>query len=210
MRAVRIVLLSAALGIGPRALSDQSLAYVPASLQSRQLGTLEVPDPPSEGVVRLVGPSPAGTLPPKEPRRVMRIELPAADPVDASQLACTPAGVPKIPGNARWPDASGRIEVGGLPAGEPERDAGARNPWELRIRPRRSASNTVFTCGAIIVGGLGGPVAIVNGRIVRGGDVLGRFSVACIARDAAVLELDGSEFVVPRGKTTTIATLESR
>jgi hypothetical protein len=79
-----------------------------------------------------------------------------------------------------------------------------RNPWEVRIRPKSAGKDAVFLCGGIVSGGDGGPVAFLNGRVVRKGDAVGKFSVARVLASGVLLEVDGSYYVVPCGRRTTI------
>ena len=55
-----------------------------------------------------------------------------------------------------------------------------------------------------ITGGGGGPVAILNGRIVQQGDSVGEFTVAGVLANGVLLVRNASYFVIPRGRHTTI------
>jgi len=82
--------------------------------------------------------------------------------------------------------------------------AGIRNPWEVRSGKKPVAKEILFECGGVVTGGEGGPVAIVNGRITRRGDLLGEFTVAGILPCGVMLERNGSFIVIPRGRPTEV------
>jgi hypothetical protein len=159
---------------------------------------------PSDDAVRLVGT--LGAIPPAaaEPRRVVAVDL--GLPLVAGDAGSAPA-VPvadDIPEGARWPDASGRIEAAAPEPGGAREKAGIRNPWEVRVHPVAAGSDAVFLYAGIIAGGEGGPLAFVNGRAVRTGDELGKFTVARIASSTVLLERAGAYYVLPRGRRTTV------
>ena len=89
-----------------------------------------------------------------------------------------------------------------IPSGESK----LRNPWDMRGHPRPAVSETLFLCGGIVAGGAGGPVGLLNGRVVKRGDSLGAFSVAGILSSGVLLERGGTFFVAPLGKRTVIST----
>ena len=185
--------------------AEPGWAFVPASRDAHASGAVAGPWSPSDDVVALVGariPDRAATA---EPRRVVAVDLAIPQEAgDASKPAPAPAG-DAIPEGARWPDASGRIDGAAQGPGEPREKAGIRNPWEVRIHAKAAGSDAVFLYAGIITGGEGGPMAFVNGRAVRAGDALGKFTVARIASSTVLLERAGSYFVLPRGRRTTVA-----
>jgi hypothetical protein len=67
---------------------------------------------------------------------------------------------------------------------------------------------TAFLCGGIVAGGEGGPIAIVNGHVVRQGDTLGHFGVARVIADGVLLQRGGSYFVIPLGRRTIVSTTD--
>jgi hypothetical protein len=75
----------------------------------------------------------------------------------------------------------------------------------VRVQPKAVANDTEFFCGGTIAGGDNGPIAFLNGRVVRKGDLLGTFSVARIVAAGVLLERGGSSFMLPRGRRITIA-----
>jgi hypothetical protein len=78
----------------------------------------------------------------------------------------------------------------------------------VRTHAKSSSEDSVFLCGGFVVGGEGGPVAILNGRLVKRGSTLGGFAVSGISAVGVVLERNGSFFVLPFGRRTSIATVE--
>lgn len=114
------------------------------------------------------------------------------------------SNVAEIPSDAIWPNADGTINSfprnGGALAGV----AQSRNPWERRVAKRPHEETAIFSCGGAIVGGSGGNIAILNGRIVRRSDIVGEFRVATILAAGVVLDRNGSLFVIPLGRRVTI------
>lgn len=200
----RALLLIAVLGIPAASRAETDWTYVPASRDSRAAGSVELPYAPSEGAIRLVGVRPADRAPSGEPRKVFTIEIPDTEPL---RLEATPGKEQEteaIPEGAHWPDASGMIAAAPADAAGQQGDVRIRNPWEVRVRARSAGKDAVFLCGGIICGGEGGPVAFLNGRVVRKGDTLGKFGVARVLAAGVLLERDGSYYVLPRGRRTTI------
>lgn len=156
------------------------------------------PDPGEFEVIRLVGVHGSRGDAAGPPARVFTVEIGAAE----GGAAGIPPGQ-AIPADARWPDANDRIDAG--PAGDPSRagPAGTRNPWEVRL-PRMGVE-TVFACGGVIDAGMGGAVAILNGRVARRGDSFGGFGVAVVVAAGVVLERNGVFFVIPRGRRATLS-----
>jgi hypothetical protein len=68
--------------------------------------------------------------------------------------------------------------------------------------------DTVFLCGGIVAGGDAGPIAILNGHVVRQGDAMGRFGVYRVFAAGVVLERNGTFYVIPRGTRTTITAVD--
>jgi hypothetical protein len=199
-------LLLFSIGIVLTTFGEPRWSDIPASPTAMTLDTIEVPDAPTEAVVTLVGPGPAHIATSAAPLRVFSVDL--AFPKDAA-IDEPPAPAPGIllaPEGARWPDASGRIAVDPPPRA-PSSEAKLRNPWEMRGRPGPAIGESQFQCGGIVAGGPGGPIGLLNGRIVKRGDSLGAFSVAGILAAGVLLQRGGTYFVVPLGKRTLIATL---
>ena len=166
--------------------------------------SIPVPGPLSGAVVRLVGP--AGPPPVVEglkpvvgfDYRSLFGDFQSGEDADPERIE------PAIPPDALWPDGENVVLLlrpssqGGLAA------SGLRNPWEIRRVRKASLSDLPIDCGGIIVGGHGGPAAIVNGRIVRRGDRVESFNVAAIRRAEVLLEENGVVVVLPRGRTVMI------
>jgi hypothetical protein len=177
--------------------------YVPASVASRTWGAFDVAGAPNEGVVSLVRASPTTKTEEVSPPRVFAVDIPL---LQEEPGIAAPSGKPAdctVPAGARWPDSHDRIA--GPTVGQV---AGIRNPWEVRIHASPVSTDTLIACGGILTGGDGGPVCILNGRVVKPGDSVGKFSVAGILADGVLLAKGGSTFVIPRGTRTTIATFD--
>jgi hypothetical protein len=202
------VLLLVALSAAAQAQCEPAWAYVPSSLETRGLGTIAVPYAPTEAAVTLVGTHPEGAVAAVPLGRVYAVDIDSHQAVytDTGPQATAPGSA--VPEGALWPDASGRIvAIVSDPAG-PSRASGIRNPWEVRVRPRPAGNDTVFACGGIVVGGEGGPVALLNGSVVKKGDALGKFRVAGVLSGSVLLGKGGILFVIPLGKSITVSTVD--
>jgi hypothetical protein len=202
VKTVQLALIIGTIGTMSPARCESAWTYVPASHDGRALDSYSVAEVPTDKVVTVVG---AGNRSPRrgmEPLRVFALEFPAPSGV-VREHAPLVASRDEYPEGARWPDASGRIAA--PPSFPNDHSRGLRNPWEVRVHAGPAGGDTVFLCGGIVVGGDGGPIAIVNGRVVRKGDALGRFAVARVLPAGVVLERNGAYFVIPRGKRTAIS-----
>ncbi len=199
-----LMLGAAAVATGGYPSGEGALAFVAAANDSPAVGTLALPLSLDDSVVRLVATrSLAG---PSSPRagRVQSVSIPVPEsPPPATDAPPRMAETP-FPPEARWPDSRGRIS---LPSAEAAA-SGAEvmsNPWVVRIARKLLERQTVFECGGSIIGGEGGPVAILNGRNVRPGDSLGEFRVVQIQAQGVVFERGGSFFVIPGGRRATVS-----
>lgn len=194
MRVPVLMVLLMAAPAGGGAPIVRNWAYIPASRENPSLGVVEVPRPLDETAIRLVG------TPADGPEGA-----PPASPVLALAVGAWkgPGGtLSKFPPDARWPGADGRIVLQGpLPAAHA---SGLRNPWEIRAARPAAERETAIECGGTIIGGDGGPVAIVNGRPARRGDSLGDFRVVKIRPEGILLERQGAFIVVPSGRRATV------
>lgn len=205
MSPAKSLMFLAALCIATRVLGESGWAYVPHSLDERSIGAFAVPETPTEAAVSFIGTSPARLDPTPEMRRVLAVDVAVGQndgrpPGESASYA--------IPDGARWPDSSGRIVAVLLEPGGSQRNAGIRNPWEIRVRSKPVGNDTVFICGGIVVGGEAGPIAILNGHVVRRGDALGKFRVVNVLADGVLLGRSGLFFVLPLGRSTTVATVD--
>ncbi len=180
-------------------------AVVPASPDARSMASLSVPDAPTEAVVRLVGDASTPALPAPDPRPVLVVDVSDRQARRTDDEPLEKASSRGLPDGVRWPDSAGRI-VAVLPE-EGVSPTAMRNPWEIRTRPKQPGNESVFACGGIVAGGAGGPIAFVNGHVVRPGDALGKFRVACILREGVVLGREGLLLVLPVGQRTTVSTI---
>jgi hypothetical protein len=202
------ILLLVSLAFAARALAEPAWAYVPSSLETRRLEAIAVPSAPTEAAVTLVGARPASGESAGELKRVYAVDIDsrkAADDDGRPQAASTASAIPE---GALWPDASGRIIATVSDPAGPPRASGIRNPWEVRVHPRPAGNDTVFACGGIVVGGEGGPIALLNGSIVKKGDTLGKFRVAAVLSGSVLLGKGGTTFVIPLGKSVTVSTVD--
>ena len=203
----RSILLVAVFCVVARLSGESTWAYVPASRDARSLGTLLVSAPPDEAAVRLIGVNPATRGPALEARRVFSIEIPNPREDQKTGDRTAESVASPIPEGARWPDTGGRIVAFSQEPSVLAREAGVRNPWEVRFRAKSASAETVFMCGGVVAGGIRGPVAILNGHIVKRGDAVGEFRVAGIFPNIVLLGRGGVVFVLPLGRSTTISTV---
>jgi hypothetical protein len=165
-------------------------AYLPALRENPTLGVVEVPGPLDESAIRLVGRSAAGAEAASPASPVLALAVGAWKGPEGS--------LSTFPPDARWPGADGRIVLQGpLPVA---RASGLRNPWEIRAARTAAERESAIECGGTIIGGDGGPVAIVNGHPARRGDSLGDFRVVKIRPEGILLERQGAFIVVPSGR----------
>jgi hypothetical protein len=203
MRAPFAILFALAAARCARA--DSAYAYVPASSQDRDIGTITLREPPAERDIVLVGKALGTVVPAAGPLPVFSVEIAGGSSGEKPAPAPTPMAVPK---GAIWPDSSGHFPAAAHPRGK-DAVGDEANPWVPRGGPGGATVEAVIGCGGVIIGGEAGPVALVNGLAVKGGDTVGGFRVACVAREGAVLERAGALFVVPLGRVVTV-TLQSR
>jgi hypothetical protein len=205
MRTAAVVMILGAFGPALPSKGDTEWTYVPASLQARSLEAFAVPAETTEKVVAYVGAIAPPVAVTPNPGRVFGFDFPTPSPeetVSAQPVTAVPRAVPN---GAHWPDSGGRIAAV-PPASRDAKDPGIRNPWEVRVRRMTAPKDISFVCGGIVAGGDGGAIGILNGRIIKKGDSVGRYIVADVLPIGVLLERDGSYFVIPRGARTTITT----
>lgn len=208
MRTAASALVFSALALRALGSGDQVWSVVPAAGVTRSLEGVVVPGALSDEVVKTIGSNREGALRQIAPRRVLAVDLPGLSGVRVEEPAAAKGSDAPIPTDAQWPDAHGRIALVSPATPEAPRDRGPRNPPEARVARGQAGGETVFACGGIITGGDAGPVAILDGRIVRPGDSLGEYRVAAIQADAVLLERAGACVVIPRGRSTTVTLSE--
>jgi hypothetical protein len=186
--------------------SNAEWAVIPADSSSRSITSFELPNSPNEEIVRLIGAVLVTAEPAGEPHEVVGFGIPSAPEEGKATTTSRESSAFTIPADAYWPDAEGRIAANFAKRDSRSRAAGIRNPWEVRIAPKSTSLDSVFRCNGIIVGGEGGSVAILNGRLVRRGDSLGDFNVAGVLTNGVILERSGLYFVVPMGRRTIVTT----
>lgn len=179
-------------------------SYVPASRETTSWDAFEVRTPPSEREVTLISAGARKSRRKESPVQVvsMGLDISGGEP-KATAPRESSVGVPD---GAYWPDANGKIsEKPAVPGANP---ASVRNPWEIRVRSGPARAETQFLCGGIMGGEAGTAIGILNGRVVKAGDSVGKFAVYRIVPQGVILECRGSRFVIPRGLRTTIAVAE--
>jgi hypothetical protein len=185
--------------------ADTLWASVPASIEARQRSTIAVPSDFTEAVVSFVGIVSAPVDVQDRTHPVISFDLPGTSEGGVGGTPARPDFV-TVPEGAHRPDSNNRISAGSPGAGIASESPVGRNPWEVRVRPKASDEDVMFLCGGIIGGGSRGPIAFLNGRVVKRGDGMDRFRVAGVLCDGVLLEKDGSFFVLPLGKRTTVST----
>jgi hypothetical protein len=179
-------------------------ADVPASRDTPRINMLSTPYAPTEKDVCLVESASPPNPMTLEPVPVLSVGLDdfVEPPSRAKDIDVD------VPSGTLWPDATGRI-VAVLPqTGGSLANNKIRNPWLVRIHPKPRASENVFQCGGLIIGGEGGPVAFLNGRTVKRGDSIGKFRVMGVRAEGVILELAGFHFMVPVRRRTSVSIVE--
>jgi hypothetical protein len=185
--------------------ADTLWASVPASIEARQRSTIAVPSDFTDSVVSLVGTVSAPVDVQDRRHPVISFDLPGASEGGGDGTPSKP-DFAIVPEGAHRADSNNRISAGSPSAGIASGIPVGRNPWEVSVGPKASEADVMFLCGGIIGGGSRGPIAFLNGRIVKRGDGMDRFRIAGVLRDGVLLEKDGSFFVLPLGKRTIVST----
>jgi hypothetical protein len=186
------------------ATSNEEWAFVPADRGSKAITGFDVSGAPTEENVKLIGAVLVTARSDVEPHKVIALGIPSLPKEDDSPISSSEPSAPKVPADARWPDAEGRIAASLSKRDDRDKGAAIRNPWDVRIAPKATSRDSAFQCSGIIVGGEGGSVALLNGRVVRQGDSLGEFGVAGVLTNAVLLERIGLYFVIPVGRRTMV------
>jgi hypothetical protein len=200
-----LFLFPVALLAGGADAAPEMWATVPTSRDSGRLEVFPVPGPLGDSVVTLVSaPSVAQST---VPRRVEVVEL---DLSGAAAGSIQPAQEKKeavLPPEAIWPGPDGRIS---MPPDSSDHSGGGsnlRNPWEIRVHPRRELVESTFLDGGIIQGGAS-PVALLNGRVAQKGASFDGFEVAAVTSSAVLVRRSGRSYVIPLGRRVTIETAQ--
>ncbi len=193
--------------LAPTAIGSNDLMWsiIPAAHSKSSHEEVEVPNATKEDEVRIVGVHLPEELPEKSLCRVLSIELPSNHNESSKAPIELDANEASIPTDAQWPDEHDQIALDRVVHTDTNKDSFVRNPWEVRIIPKNARSNDVFFFGSIIEGGEAGPIAILNGQIVKRGDTVGEYSVSSILVNALMLDRNGSHIVIPLGKRITVA-----
>jgi hypothetical protein len=180
-----------------------SWASVPASRLASRIDSFVVARAPDENVVAIVGMRPKeNTAPPRSTSVVgFGLDLPLQE---KGRSDPPKEGSAVVPAESVWPGPDGRIAVQPLDTAGAGKGSGLRNPWEIRMRPAPELRVFVFANGGVIAGGSGGPVALLNGRIVRRGAVADGFEVALVTSAAVVLRRSGISYAIPLARRTSI------
>jgi hypothetical protein len=203
MRSLRLILSCWMPLLAVRAGEDQGWSEVQAARGAHIPLTLSVPGTTSGEEVRLVGVRQSVPSESQAVQRVILVELDQAGPIGAP----APASLPSVQAlaGALHPDEGDRITLDsqGIAGSLIE----ARNPWEERRNSPKSLAESRFFFGGYIAGGGAGPVALVNGRIIRQGDAIGEFRVARILSHQLFLERKGVFLEIPPGRLTVVTTV---
>jgi hypothetical protein len=204
MRHAANLLCFLTIGVLASAQDEVRWADVPASPGASRVGFLSVPYAPTEGDVRLVEAAPQSNEMTRKPVPVFSVEL------EASSGSHLPAKdtAPDYPDGTRWPDSFGRIEAVLTKPGIAPLGGSVRNPWQGRVNPKSKGSENAFQCNGLIIGGEGGSIAFLNGRIVKRGDDVGKFRVSGIFAEGVVVESAALYFMIPVLRRTSISIRE--
>jgi hypothetical protein len=185
-----------------------SWATVPASRDSQQLEVVRVPSPSTEEIVTLVNRRNRAVVPPPAPRLVFSVDIREQPEMPNAVRTFAADSDTAVPSGALWPGVDGRITEAASVSGPIPGSHAVRNPWEVRVRSKVSRADSVFVCGGIIAGGDAAPIAFVNGKIERRGDALDGFVVDAVLASTVILDRNGTRYVLPLGRRTTISSEE--
>jgi hypothetical protein len=180
-------------------------ATVPALRDSGRLEVFPVPGPQGDSVVTLVG-APSAAQPPV-PRRVEVVALELSGAAGGSVQPAPERKEAVLPPEAIWPGPDGRISMPPDASDHPGDGSSLRNPWEIRVHPRRELAESTFLDGGIIQGGAS-PVALLNGRVAQKGASFDGFVVAAVTSSAVLVSRGGRSYVIPLGRTVIIETAQ--
>jgi hypothetical protein len=183
-----------------------SWASIPASRLAGRIESFVVARAPDEDVVAVVGAGPAAEAIPPRSAAVVAVDLELAVPGKRPPGA-TEEESAGIPPEAVWPGPDGRITVQPINRSDAANGSGLRNPWEIRSRSAPELRVSVFASGGVISGGRGGPVALVNGRIMSRGTVTEGFEVTLVTPAVVILRKNGVSYAIPLGRRTSIETV---
>jgi hypothetical protein len=187
-------------------MSGSMWAFVPEQRDASFVGEINVPSTPSTVAITIVGPSKTTKW---NDQRVLNFSFPNLEDGVAQEAKSKRTNNSIIPPDANWPKLDGTIgpvlHAGNDTIGRPA----DRNPWTVRTINGTHSEAFVVKCGGVIIGGAGGDVALLNGSIVREGDLISGFAVGVVTLIGVVLKRNGSSFVVPLGRNVTIRTVSS-
>lgn len=205
MKLILVIIFSAAFAFAASASDEEAWAYVPAARDSRSLWGIRLPVPPTERVVTVIGADRLAGVLESLPRRTFAIEIGDSQDERGDEPLSNESTVSPVPAEACWPDVHGRIAAAPINQSGTPAIPGVRNPWEIRKHARTAEREIVFECGGLVIGGEGGAVAILNGHIVKRGDLVGEFNVVRVFASGLLLGVNGSCFVIPMGRPITVA-----
>jgi hypothetical protein len=208
MKALRFSFCLSAVSLVGHASGGSVWTYVPASVDSRPLDSFETAEDPTEKVVNIVGTGSSGTRRQRAPINVVYFDFPVRS-VEREGGQVSPASDDHaIPEATHWPDSNGRIAAAAASQSNPSAVAGIRNPWEVRAHDPSRGRETVYICGGIISARDGDAIAILNGHVGRRGETIDGFDIARVFADGVLMERDGSFYMIPRGRRTTISSVD--
>lgn len=191
-------------GIEPSVGGDEQWSYVTHSSVIGSSDLLKVPEAISEGIVVFVGgdtrsnPSSLGEC------SVVAIDTDSVERGNQDRPTQTKENSDLPSSGIMWPDKDDKI-VGAKTSSADGRSADrSRNPWKRLMSLGNQPSASRFSCGAVVIGGETGPIAILNGRVVRTGVTLGGFVVSRIVQQGVVLERSSALYMVPEGRSAII------
>jgi hypothetical protein len=180
--------------------------YVDDTGGARSLETLKVKESISERIIVLVGKDSESSSAGLDRYPVVAIDTDSVERADSDSLSNSERMAVPALREVIWPDKDDRILVVKPESLAVPSTSVPRNPWERESDKAHLSTSMEFSCGGIVIGGESGPVALLNSRIVRVGDILQGFNVREIVQEGVVLGFYASCCMVPKGRRAIITT----
>ncbi len=203
-----VAMIILANGLEPSFAGEAPWSYVTYSGETVSPAILKVPEAVSERIVVFLGEDDESTP--------SRLGLGPVVAIDTDSIERRNQGRPtqakEIPdpslAGILWPGKDDQIVAKRSGTADGRSADGSRNPWMRLSEVGSRPTDSRFSCGGVVISGEAGPIAILNGSVVREGATLGGFVVRRIGQEGVVLERSSALYMVPKGKRAIIATPE--
>lgn len=204
LRATATVTIIVVSGVGRLFAGEAQWNYVTTSGEPKSMDALKVPDPISARIVEFLGEDAESTTASVGDDSVVAVDTESFE-CSSYDILLQSGKIPHpTPKGVVWPDKDGRIVAKGNDPIDGRSAKVSRNPWIRESTTSDLPTGTEMSCGGIVIGGEKGPVALLNGRVVRVGDTLKGLMVREIIQEGVVLGLSALRYMVPKGRHVTI------